>query len=157
MQHVVFLDTFSQRNPFILYNDHGDFQQTRTVSGEISIGTGGLTEAFKNRVVLPIAMTNQQTFHVIGHELVHAFQYHIVLGGDSTGLNNLANLPLFLVEGLAEYMSIGSNDPQTAMWMRDAIQEGNIPSLRNLVNPQFSPIVGVRLFGLILLVGMGIR
>lgn len=139
MHQEVFRDTFTQRNPFILYNDHGDFQQTRTVSGEISIGTGGLTEAFKNRVVLPIAMTNQQTFHVIGHELVHAFQYHIVLGGDSTGLNNLANLPLFLVEGLAEYMSIGSKDPQTAMWMRDAIQEGNIPSLRNLVNPQFFP------------------
>jgi hypothetical protein len=31
-------------------------------------------------------MTNQQTHHVLGHELVHAFQYHMVLDGDSTNM-----------------------------------------------------------------------
>lgn len=139
MHQQVFRDTFSQHNPFILYNDHGDFQQTRAISGEISIGTGGVTEAFKNRVVLPVAMTNQQTFHVIGHELVHAFQYNIVLGGDSTGLNNLSNLSLFMVEGLAEYMSIGPKDSQTAMWMRDGVLHGVIPSIRDLANPSLFP------------------
>lgn len=139
MHQEVLQDTFTQRNPFILYNDHGDFQQTRTISGEISIGTGGVTEAFKNRVILPIALTNQQTFHVIGHEIVHAFQYHIILGGDSTGFQNLQNLPLFMVEGLAEYLSKGSEDSQTAMWMRDAVLTGKVPAIRDLANPQYFP------------------
>ncbi|MBY5959415.1 hypothetical protein KUV50_14790 [Membranicola marinus] len=139
MHQEVFRDTFPTHNPFILYNDHGDFQQTRAIGGNISIGTGGVTEALKNRVILPIAMTNQQTFHVIGHELVHAFQYNIILGGDSTGLQNLQNLPLFMVEGLAEYMSKGPKDSQTAMWMRDAVKQGTIPGIKDLTNPRFFP------------------
>ena len=139
MHQEVLRDTFTEPNPFILYTDHGDFQQTQAINSTISIGTGGVTEAFKNRVILPIAMTNQQTFHVIGHELVHAFQYHIILGGDSTGLQNLQNLPLFMVEGLAEYMSKGPEDSQTTMWMRDAVIEGNIPGIKDLANPRFFP------------------
>src|SRR5690606_39200158 len=79
------------------------------------------------------------TFHVIGHEIVHAFQYHIILGGDSTGFQNLQNLPLFMVEGLAEYLSKGSEDSQTAMWMRDAVLTGKVPAIRDLANPQYFP------------------
>ncbi|WP_236977003.1 hypothetical protein [Membranihabitans maritimus] len=134
MHQSVLRDTFKTKNPFILYNDHGDFQQTRAISGQIGVGTGGVTEAFKNRVILPIAMTNQQTFHVIGHELVHAFQYNMILQGDSTGLNSLQNLPLWMVEGLAEYMSRGPSDVQTAMWMRDAVLHDNIPDIKALNN-----------------------
>jgi len=139
MHQEVLRDTFTTQNPFILYNDHGDFQQTRAIGSSISIGTGGVTEALKNRMILPIAMTNQQTYHVIGHEMVHAFQYHIILGGDSTSLQSLQNLPLFMVEGLAEYMSIGPKDSQTAMWMRDAVKQGNVPSIKDLSNPNYFP------------------
>ena len=54
-----------------------DFQQTNVVSGEIGEGTGGVTEGFKRRIVLPLAATLAETDHVLGHELVHAFQYDI--------------------------------------------------------------------------------
>ncbi len=118
MHQRVLKDTIVARNPIILYNNHADFQQTNTISGNIGVGTGGVTEAFKNRVVLPFAMSKQQSHHVLGHELVHAFQYNMVIRGDSTSLRNLGNLPLWMVEGLAEYMSIGSVDAHTAMWMR---------------------------------------
>ena len=40
------------------------------------------------------------------------------------GLQGLGALPLWLVEGMAEYMSVGRDDPLTAMWMRDAILGG---------------------------------
>ena len=40
-------------------------------------GTGGVTEAHKRRIVLPLAGPIQLTDHVFGHELVHAFQYDI--------------------------------------------------------------------------------
>ncbi len=135
----VLKDTILGKNPLILYNNHADFQQTNAIFGQVGVGTGGVTEAFKNRVILPIAMSNQQTHHVLGHELVHAFQYNMIIKGDSTNLNNIANLPLWLVEGLAEYMSIGSVDAHTAMWMRDAVLNDKVPTIKDLSNPQFFP------------------
>ena len=132
MHQGVFADTFMTRNPIILYSDHADFQQTNTISGSIGVGTGGVTEAFKNRVVLPLTLSKQQTHHVLGHELVHAFQYNLILNGDSTSLESLGNLPLWMVEGLAEYMSIGRNDAHTSMWMRDAVLNDDVPTLKDL-------------------------
>ena len=132
-------DTFTEKNPIIFYNDHADFQQTNTIGGQISVGTGGVTEGLRNRVIMPLAMSNQQTDHVLGHELVHAFQYHMIIHGDSTSLRNLANLPLWMIEGLAEYMSIGSVDAHTAMWMRDAVLNDDIPTIKQLNNPKYFP------------------
>ena len=76
LHQQVFRDTFLNKNPFILYSNHPDFQQTTALSGEIGVGTGGVTEGLKNRVIMPISQVNHQTRHVLGHELVHAFQYH---------------------------------------------------------------------------------
>ncbi|MCB9296358.1 MAG: PD40 domain-containing protein [Lewinellaceae bacterium] len=139
MHQRVLADTIKGRNPIILYNNHADFQQTNAISGSIGVGTGGVTEALKNRVVLPLAMSHQQSHHVLGHELVHAFQYNMILNGDSTSLQSLGNLPLWMVEGLAEYMSIGSVDAHTAMWMRDAVLRDDVPTLRDLQNPKYFP------------------
>ncbi len=134
-------DTFRHKNPFVLYSNHADFQQTSAISGAIGVGTGGVTEGLKNRVVQPLAMSNQQTFQVMGHELVHAFQFHMLLSGsDSTSLKSLANLPLWIVEGMAEYMSIGRIDAHTAMWMRNAVLSDDIPTLKELsINPKYFP------------------
>jgi WD40 repeat protein len=132
-------DTIKQKNPILFYNDHADFQQTNAISGSIGVGTGGVTEAFKNRVIMPLAMSNAQTNHVLGHELVHAWQYNMILNGDSTSLQSLGNLPLWMVEGLAEYLSIGSVDAHTAMWMRDAVLNDDIPEIKDLSNPKYFP------------------
>ena len=137
-QHVLG-DTIATKNPLIFYNDHPDFQQTNALSGSVGIGTGGVTEAFKNRVIMPLGVTGSQTDHVLGHELVHAFQYNMILGGDSTNIKNLRNLPLWMVEGLAEYLSIGRTDPHTAMWMRDAVLQKDIPSLKKLDSGRYFP------------------
>ena len=128
----LFRDTFETQNPIIMYANHPDFQQTTAISGMIGIGTMGVTEALKNRVVMPILETNAQTDHVIGHELVHVFQFRKMFLDDSLSLNSLQNLPLWLVEGMAEYFSIGSVDPHTAMIMRDAIHNDDFPSLRDM-------------------------
>lgn len=134
LHQKILRDTFKEKNPIILYANHADFQQTRTISSAVSVGTGGVTEALKNRVVIPFAMTNQQTHHVLGHELVHAFQYDMVIRGDSTNLNNLQYLPLWMVEGMAEYLSIGRADAQTAMWMRDAMLCDSFPDFKKMDN-----------------------
>lgn len=132
-------DTIEGKNPILFYNDHADFQQTNAIRGSIGVGTGGVTEGFKNRVIMPLAMSNAQTNHVLGHELVHAWQYNMVLKGDSTSMQNLSNIPLWLIEGLAEYMSIGSIDAHTAMWMRDALLNEDVPEIKDLNNPKYFP------------------
>ncbi len=132
-------DTIKERNPLMIYANHPDFQQTNAIQGAIGVGTGGVTEAFKNRVIMPTAMSNQQTHHVLGHELVHAFQYNMIINGDSTKLNDLGNLPLWMVEGLAEYLSIGGTDPFTAMWMRDAVLNDDVPSIKDLSSGKYFP------------------
>lgn len=134
MHQEIFRDTFLKKNPIILYNNHPDFQQTTALQGEIGIGTGGVTEAFKNRVIMPMMELGSQTRHVLGHELVHAFQYHLLLEKDSIPLENVGQTPLWMVEGMAEYLSVGKKDAFTSMWMRDALLNRDIPSLKDLTN-----------------------
>jgi WD40 repeat protein len=136
----VLKDTIKFQNPVILYETHADFQQTTAISGEIGVGTGGVTEAFKNRVVMPVMESRSQTAHVLGHELVHAFQYNILRNTDSVSLYSDNNIPLWMIEGLAEYMSIGRIDPHTAMWMRDAVLHDRVPTLEKMTyDPTFFP------------------
>jgi hypothetical protein len=81
-----------------------------------------------------------QTDHVLGHELVHAFQYDMGRGHGGVGPGAIVEqLPLWFIEGMAEYFSLGSVDPQTAMWMRDAVRRGKIPSIKQLNNPKYFP------------------
>ncbi|WP_259069682.1 DPP IV N-terminal domain-containing protein [Mucilaginibacter sp. X4EP1] len=132
LHQQIFRDTFKKPNPIILYANHPDFQQTTAIDGDIDVGTGGITEGLKNRVVMPVMETNQMTRHVIGHELVHAFQYHLLLGKDSSNFENINNLPLWMIEGMAEYLSLGKRDSYTAMWMRDAYLNHDIPTIKDL-------------------------
>jgi len=128
----IFRDTIAERNPIIFYENHADFQQTNAVSSLMGEGTGGVTEAFKQRVIMPVTPALGKTDHVLGHELVHAFQYNMLINGDSLKLNNVNNIPLWMIEGMAEYFSIGSVDPHTAMWMRDAVLSKDIPTLKEM-------------------------
>lgn len=133
----IFKMSFITPNPLIVYNAHPDFQETTVIGGQISEGTGGVTEGFKTRVVMPLFFTKRQTDHVLGHEMVHVFQYQtMTYGSDSTSLQNMGNIPLFMTEGLAEYLSLGRNDPHTALWMRDAVLNNDLPSIEDLVVKQ---------------------
>ncbi len=128
----LFRDTISERNPVMFYENHAEFQQTTAVSGLLSESTGGVTEAFKQRVIMPLFPSFAQTDQILGHELVHAFQYNMLINNDSIGLSRINNLPLWMVEGMAEYFSNGSVDPHTAMWMRDAVLTRDIPTLKDM-------------------------
>jgi len=134
MHQKVFKDTFRIKNPLIFYNNHSDFQQTNTISSMIGTGTGGVTESLKNRVIMPVASSLAQTDHTLGHELVHAFQYNLFLKGDTSEKLSLNNVPLWMIEGMAEYLSIGSYDPNTAMWMRDAVINNDVPTIKKMTS-----------------------
>jgi Tol biopolymer transport system component len=135
---------FQQRQPVILYASHPHFQQTAALGGDIDEGTGGVTEAFKQRVILPLAGSYEETNHVLGHELVHAFQYDITgvgrAGGGLEAASQRTATPLWFTEGMAEYLSVGPVDAHTAMWLRDAALTGNVPSIDELTrNPSYFP------------------
>ncbi len=127
------------RQPLILYANHADFQQTNVIRGLISPGTGGVTEGLKNRIVLPLTGIYADNHHVLGHELVHAFQYDMVKSGPGN-LAAMSRLPLWFIEGMAEYLTIGPEHALTAMWMRDAVLHDDVPTIRDMtVNPDYFP------------------
>src|SRR4051812_22927181 len=137
----IFNHQIESRQPLVLYASHPDFEQTNVVGGSVGEGTGGVTEGLKRRVVLPLAPTLAETDHVLGHELVHAFQYDISArraanGGSGGGVEAL---PLWFIEGMAEYLSIGPVDPHTAMWIRDAARKEKLPEIKDLDNPKYFP------------------
>jgi Tol biopolymer transport system component len=125
------------RQPLILYGSGPQFQQTTVISELMGEGTGGVTESFKRRIILPYGPSLYETDHVIGHELVHAFQYDIMAQGHTNASRvseqNL-RLPLWFIEGMAEYFSIGPVDANTSMWMRDAVRRKDLPAINKLEN-----------------------
>ena len=128
------------RQPLVMYASHTDFEQTNTIQGELGEGTGGVTEPLRRRIVLPFGGPLADTDHVIGHELVHAFQFDITTRpGAPAGENGAERLPLWFIEGMAEYLSIGPVDPNTAMWLRDAVRQNKLPSINDLNNPKYFP------------------
>ena len=132
----------SSRQPIILYAAHPHFQQTNAIQGEIGEGTGGVTEGFKRRVIMPFAGGLAETDHVLGHELVHAFQYDISASEDVEGRPTgpgILSLPLWFIEGMAEYLSLGPVDANTAMWVRDATSREKMPTIEKLSDPDFFP------------------
>jgi Tol biopolymer transport system component len=132
----------SGRQPLILYATSVDFQQTNAIPGDLGEGTGGVTEGVRRRVILPMASSLADTDHVLGHELVHAFQYDIGSPGGPAGLasgGGIERLPLWFIEGMAEYLSVGAVDPNTAMWMRDAVLQDKLPRIKKLDDPKYFP------------------
>src|SRR3989442_275873 len=68
IQHTMKHDIAS-RISILVYNSHNDFQQTNAVGEFLPEGVGGVTELFKNRVVVPFEGSYEMFRHVIHHEL----------------------------------------------------------------------------------------
>ncbi len=123
----------TQRVSIILYKSHNDFQQTNVINAYLSDGVGGVTELYKNRVVLPYEGSFSQFRHVIHHELVHAVMNDMLYGGSIQSLvsGQVAPVPLWFAEGLAEYSSLRW-DTRTDMIVRDATISGYLPPIEYL-------------------------
>lgn len=127
----------NKRFALIIYNSKNEFQQTNVISSYLPEGVGGVTELFKNRVVLPFQGDYSQFRHVIHHELVHAVMNDLFYGGtlqSALSSNSLNEIPIWVSEGLAEWESIGGLDAQTDMFMRDVTLSENLVPLQYLNN-----------------------
>ncbi len=122
------------RQPLILYGSQPEFAQTNVVAGLLGEGVGGVTESARRRIVLPFAPTLAETDQVLGHEIAHAFQFDM-----ARGFGGLATWPLWAVEGMAQYLSIGAGDREAAMWLRDAVRFDLLPKRASQAALEFSP------------------
>jgi Tol biopolymer transport system component len=123
------------RITLIVYNSHNEFQQTNVISSFMPEGVGGVTELFKNRVVIPFQGNYSQLDHVIHHELVHAVINDMFYGGSLQNAISTAGgffIPLWMNEGFAEWQSIGGMDTETDMFMRDLTISEKLPPLNRL-------------------------
>jgi dipeptidyl aminopeptidase/acylaminoacyl peptidase len=132
---TLFNHQFDRRQPLVLYASHPDFSQTNVTPSTPGEGTGGLTERTKSRIAMPFAAGLGATDHVLGHEIAHAFQIDIVKRAGQDAFV----LPGWFIEGMAEYLSVGGEDPHTAMWVRDAAANNRLPTLQTLHLPAYSP------------------
>lgn len=122
------------RQPLVLYGSQAEFAQTNVVSGLLPDSVGGVTDASRRRITMPFAPTMAETNHVLGHEIVHAFQFDIARhhGGDT-------NQPLWFIEGMAEYLSRGSLDGESSLWLRDAVLTDRVPKKQRAAAREMSP------------------
>ena len=122
------------RVPIIVYNSHNEFQQTNVVNEYLEEGIGGVTELFKNRVILPFEGEYAKFRHVVHHELVHAVINDMFYGGSIQSIisNNITlQLPLWFNEGLAEYEALRW-DTDSDMFLRDATVHEYLPPINQL-------------------------
>jgi dipeptidyl aminopeptidase/acylaminoacyl peptidase len=123
-----------RRQPLVIYGSQAEFAQTNVVSGLVPDSVGGVTESMRRRIVMPFAPTMAETDRVLGHELVHAFQFDIArrYGGGTAQ-------PLWFVEGMAEYLARGSADAEAGLWLRDVVRSNRLPRKQSDAARRLSP------------------
>ncbi|PKL90856.1 MAG: hypothetical protein CVV21_10705 [Candidatus Goldiibacteriota bacterium HGW-Goldbacteria-1] len=115
--------TPKEKIPLFIYENPVDFGTTNITLSYLGEGTGGFTEAYKNRVVLPANGSLKAFKEVLTHEITHAISFDILYG---EGMRSYATLykdlfmPLWVMEGLAEHCA-DDFDTRGEMVLRDAV------------------------------------
>ncbi|HEB84806.1 MAG TPA: peptidase S9, partial [Bacteroidetes bacterium] len=127
--------TLKGRIIFVVYPSHNSFQNTNVGGGSPGESTGGFTEFLKNRVIIPYQGSYEAFRHVIHHELTHAVMLRMLYGEGVqsiiTGISRMP-LPIWFIEGLAEYESQGGWSNEADMYLRDAIVNDYLPPIPRL-------------------------
>jgi hypothetical protein len=121
------VDTFqyvpTQTFPYILYSSYQEFLQTNLF--QVSEGTLGLTSTGEDlKLTLPYLGDHKLFEEISTHELAHQFTIQKVrtvaeqakVFGDPLG-----GIPLWFIEGLAEYYAKRGMDPEAEMLVRDLL------------------------------------
>jgi len=118
--------------PLILYSSPNYFEQTNVIPDMIDEGTGGFTEFFKGRVVMPYTGSYTEFKKVLRHELIHVFtleKISAVMRAHKKTRGPFA--PLWFTEGIAEAWSRAEDD-QARMVMVDLAVNNILVSVPNL-------------------------
>ena len=133
---ALFGSDLERRVPLLVYPTHAAFAVTNAAELPVRAeAIGGVTELFKNRVVVPFTGDWRDFRRVVHHELVHAAVNDLVYGGSFQSLVRSGlrlQIPAWFDEGLAEYAALGW-DTRSDMYVREAVLNdglADIPSLR---------------------------
>ncbi len=116
-------ETLPWKVPIILYGSHNDFLQTNVSLQNLPEGVQAFAEPSRKRIVLPFTGSYPQFAHTAIHELAHVFTFQIIynrLLDNVFSRTSLFGLPLWVMEGVAEYLSVGW-DTETDMFVRDGV------------------------------------
>ncbi len=106
--------------PYILYNSYQEFLQTNVFA--VSEGTLGVTSTEDLKLSLPY-LGDHRLFHEIStHELAHQFtiqKVRTVADTKKSFGDPLQAIPLWFIEGLAEFYAKRGLDPEAEMLVRD--------------------------------------
>ncbi|MCD6412917.1 MAG: hypothetical protein J7L54_02075 [Elusimicrobia bacterium] len=130
---------------FFFFRDEPDFHANRI--GAAEWGTGGFSEPFKNRFVMPYYTSPRQMRHVIEHEFTHIASFEIWYGGFWRSLSLIRlmvyPIPLWIAEGIAEFTS-DIWDALDAAAMRDIYLNKLIVPTEDMIS--FSHLEGYRVW-----------
>ena len=117
-----------------IYSSHIDFEQTNITADLVDEGVGGFTESLKNRLVLPIVTSHKRMKEVLTHEMTHVLQFESLYGGFAKSYQMVKALfiPLWVMEGMAEYGAEDYDISITDMLLRDGVMNGRIKGLEYL-------------------------
>ena len=133
--------TMKERYPIVIYNSHNGFSVSNITNAEQSEFTGGFTEFAQGRVVIPFTGSYADLQHVIHHELVHAVTIELWTGGGWLGslVSQTSTLPpLWIAEGIAEYVSRYGWHKEHDNFMRDATITGYVPTIEMMSMSYFA-------------------
>ncbi|HEY5533789.1 MAG TPA: biopolymer transporter Tol [Ignavibacteria bacterium] len=122
----------SNRIPLIVFESHNDFQQNNILDEFLPEGVGGVTELFKNRMLIPFEGKYEMFRHVIHHELLHAFMNDMFYGGSIQNIiskNITLAFPTWFNEGMAESQALNGLDKAGDMYIRDAVINNYLPPI----------------------------
>jgi hypothetical protein len=121
----------ADRVPLIIFKTNSEFQQ-QNVGGELPEGVLAFAEPERNRMLLPIDEPTDQLYELITHELTHIFEFDIIPRGIMG-----ANLPLWMDEGLSDYMT-GAWNSLDLMAVRDTAVTDTVPRMSHMENAPLS-------------------
>jgi hypothetical protein len=112
--------------PLILFQTSSEFFQQNVIPGAAQEGVGAFAEPSRYRIVMPMDEPPDLLYRLMVHELTHIFQFDII------PMSLLrANMPLWVMEGMADYMT-GLWRPLDLMTVRDAAVADIVPKMSEL-------------------------
>lgn len=118
----------SERFSYLLFSSYREFQQANVFF--IEEGVQGVTSTLEPTMAIPYWGERETFRHISHHELVHQFQVQRM--GRAGVL-----IPLWMIEGMAEYYSLRGLDTESLALLRDLYfnQPDESDKLRNFLEP----------------------
>ncbi|HSM93545.1 MAG TPA: hypothetical protein VLT47_11730 [Anaeromyxobacteraceae bacterium] len=111
----------SKRIPYILYATQRELQTTNVF--QVTESVLGVTSPEDLKMTVPYFGDHARFLEVSTHEMVHQFTIQKLeeIGPEDPSTPTIFLLPLWFIEGIAEYYTKGGIDPETDLFLRDLV------------------------------------